>query len=123
MSASPAQVLHIVQENTETMTDIEKRIADIILKNYDEDEQSYPYSDYRLYITANGVIKSQNEMTDVLFVQYTEIAEPEGEYLQVFLSSPDDMAQDFVYFGSLTEDEQKAVIEGIVAEVGTKVVL
>ena len=105
------------------MTDIEKRIADIILKNYHEDEQSYPYSDYRLYITANGVIKSQNEMTDVLFIQYTEIEEPEGEYLQVFLSSPDDMAQDFVYFGSLTEDEQKAVIEGIIAEVGTKVVL
>lgn len=102
------------------MTDIEKRIANFILMHYDEDEQSYPYSDYRLYITANGVIKSQNEMTDVLFVQFTENNDTDTEYLQVFISSPDDMSQDFVYFGNLTEDEKKAVIDGISAEVGTE---
>ena len=64
------------------MTDIEKRIADIILKNYDEDEQSFPYSDYRLYITANGVIKSQGEMTDVLFIQYICTFSPQPLHMQ-----------------------------------------
>ena len=105
------------------MTDVEKRIADIILLHYDEDEYSYPYTDYRLYITANGVITSQGEMTDVLFVHYTENEETRDRHIQVFLSSPDDMEQEFVYFDSLTEDEKKAVIEGIVTEVGAEHIL
>ena len=105
------------------MTEIEKRIADIVLKNYHEDEYCYPYTDYRLYISANGVITSQGKMTDVLFVHYTENEETGDKYIQVFLSSPDDMTQDFVYFNSLTEDEKKAVIEGIVTEVGAEHIL
>lgn len=91
------------------MTDIEKRIADYCFKHYDEEEYSEPYSDYRVYVDMNGVISSQDEMTDVLFFHYTENEETGEKYIQLFISSPDDMAQDFVYLHNLTEEEQNCV--------------
>lgn len=102
------------------MTDIEKKIADLIINNYDEEEYSEPYQDYRFYIDGNHLITSQGEMTDVLFVHYTENEETGDKYIQVFLSSPDDMEQDFVYLTSLTESEQTAVINKIFAEFETR---
>ena len=102
------------------MTDIEKKIADFIIKNYDEEEYSEPYQDYRVYIDGNHLIASQGEMTDVLFVHYTENEETGDKYIQVFLSSPDDMEQEFVYLTSLTESEQTAVVKQIFAECETR---
>ena len=91
--------------------------------HHDEDEYSEPYTDYRLYITGNGFITSQGEMTDVLFVHYTENEENGDKYIQVFLSSPDDMEQEFVYFENLTEDEKIAVAKELFSECGTELVL
>ena len=102
------------------MTDIEKKIANFIINNYDEEEYSEPFQDYRLYIDGCHLITSQGEMTDVLFVHCTENEETGDKYIQVFLSSPDDMEQEFVYLTSLTEHEQTAVINQIFAEFQTR---
>ena len=102
------------------MTELEKRIADLILLHYDEDEYSYPYTDYRFYITGNGFITSQGAMTDVLFIHYTENEETRDRYIQVFLSSQDDDEQEFVYFSDLTEDERNAVAKQLFRECGTE---
>ena len=94
------------------MTDIEKRMADVILKYYQEEEYCEPYTDYRLYADEdlfNGTITTMDEMTDVLFFHYTENEETGDKYIQLFLSSPDDMAQDFVFLSALSEEEQKKI--------------
>ena len=96
------------------MTDIEKRMADVILKYYEEEEYSEPYTDYRLYADEdlfNGTITTMGDMTDVLFFHYTENEENGDKYIQLFLSSPDDMAQDFVYLTALTDEEQKKITD------------
>lgn len=96
------------------MTNIEKTIADIILKKYDEEESDFCYTDYRIYADSdhfNGIIRSQGEATDVLFFQYTLTKDTGKSYVQIFVSSPDDMCQDFVYLTSLPEDEQKLIFD------------
>lgn len=97
------------------MTDYEKRLAERIADKYDEDEDSYPYYDRRVYLDLNGVLSSQGEETDILFVVYTINREYDRRYLQLFISSPDDRYQDFVYFADLT-DEERAVIEPKIME-------
>ena len=92
------------------MTDYEKRLAELISKNFDEDEDSYPYYDRRVYVEMNGVISSQGEETDILFVHYTTNDEAKTEYIELFISSEDDMCQDFISLSQLT-DEERAVIE------------
>ena len=94
------------------MNEIEKRIADVLLNYYEETEDSYPYKDYRIYTDSNifnNVISSQGEMTDVLFFVFTRNEESGSEYVELFISSPDDMCQDFTYLTSLTEDEQSHI--------------
>ena len=97
------------------MTDYEKRLAEEIANKYDDDENSYPYYDRRVYLDLNGVISSQGEETDILFVIYTINREYNREYIQLFISSPDDTSQDFVYLADLT-DEERAVIEPKIME-------
>lgn len=97
------------------MTDYEKRLAEEIANKYDDDENSYPYYDRRVYLDLNGVITSQGEETDILFVIYTINKEYDREYIQLFISSPDDTCQDFVYLADLT-DEERAVIEPKIME-------
>lgn len=97
------------------MTDYEKKLAEAITKNYDEDESSYPYYDRRFYLELNGVLTSQGEETDILFVQYTVNEESETEYIELFISSEDDMCQDFISLSELT-DEERAVIEPKILE-------
>jgi hypothetical protein len=98
-----------------TMTDFEKKMAEIIANKFDEDEYSYPYYDRRLYLDLDGVLTSQGEKTDILFIHYTINEEKNTEYFQLFISSPDDMAQDFIYLDELT-DEERAVIEPKIME-------
>ena len=91
------------------MTDYEKKIAKLIADKYDEDEYSYPYYDRRVYLDLNGAVSSKGEMTDILFIHYTINEEYDKEYLQLFLSSVDDMCQDFIYIDDLTEEERSAI--------------
>ena len=97
------------------MTDYEKRLVEEIANKYDEDENSYPYYDRRVYLDLNGVISSQGEETDILFVIYTINEECNREYIQLFISSSDDTSQDFIYLADLT-DEERAVIEPKIME-------
>ena len=97
------------------MTDYEKRLVEEIANKYDEDENSYPYYDRRVYLDLNGVISSQGEETDILFVIYTINKECDREYVQLFISSSDDTSQDFIYLADLT-DEERAVIEPKIME-------
>ena len=97
------------------MTDYEKRLVEEIANKYDEDENSYPYYDRRVYLDLNGVISSQGEETDILFAIYTINKECDREYVQLFISSPDDTSQDFIYLADLT-DEERAVIEPKIME-------
>lgn len=97
------------------MTDYEKRLAEEIANKYDDDENSYPYYDRRVYLDLNGVIASQGEETDILFVIYTINKEYDREYIQLFISSPDDTSQRFIYLADLT-DEERAVIEPKIME-------
>ena len=97
------------------MTDYEKKLAEAIAKNYDEDENSYPYYDRRVYLDMNGVLSSQGESTDILFVQYAINEETETEYIELFISSEDDIYQGFIYLSDLT-DEERAVIEPKILE-------
>ena len=85
------------------MTDYEKRLVEEIANKYDEDENSYPYYDRRVYLDLNGVISSQGEETDSLFVIYTINKECDREYVQLFISSSDDTSQDFIYLADLTD--------------------
>lgn len=95
------------------MTDYEKKLANLICKNFDEDEYADPFYDRRFYLDMNGVVSSQGEMTDILFIHYTINEEKKTKYLELFLSSPDDMAQEFVQLSDLT-DEERAVIEPMI---------
>ena len=97
------------------MTDYEKRLAKEIANKYDEDEDSYPYYDRRVYLDLNGVISSQGEETDILFVIYTINKEGDREYIQLFISAADDTSQGFIYLADLT-DEERAVIEPKIME-------
>lgn len=97
------------------MTDYEKRLAEEIANKYDDDENSYPCYDRRVYLDLNGVIVSQGEETDILFVIYTINKEYDREYIQLFISSPDDTNQRFIYLADLT-DEERAVIEPKIME-------
>ena len=97
------------------MTDYEKRLVEEIANKYDEDEDSYPYYDRRVYLDLNGVISSQGEETDILFVIYTINKECDREYVQLFISSSDDTSQGFIYLADLT-DEERAVIEPKIME-------
>ena len=97
------------------MTDYEKKLAEAITKNYDEDEDSYPYYDRRFYLDLDGVLTSQGEETDILFVQYTTNEESGSEYIELFISSEDDMSQDFISLSDLT-DEERAVVEPKILE-------
>lgn len=97
------------------MTDYEKRLAEEIANKYDDDENSYPYYDRRVYLDLNGVITSQGEETDILFVIYTINKEYDREYIQLFISSADDTSQRFIYLADLT-DEERAVIEPKIME-------
>ena len=97
------------------MTDYEKRLAEEITNKYDEDEDFYPYYDRRVYLDLNGVISSQGEETDILFVIYTINEECNREYIQLFISSSDDTSQGFIYLADLT-DEERAVIEPKIME-------
>ena len=97
------------------MTDYEKKLAEAITKKYDEDEDSYPYYDRRVYLDLNGVLSSQGEETDILFVQYTVNEEKKTEYIELFISSEDDMCQDFISLSDLTEEE-RAVVEPKILE-------
>ena len=63
------------------MTDYEKRLVEEIANKYDEDENSYPYYDRRVYLDLNGVISSQGEETDILFAIYTINEECDREYI------------------------------------------
>ena len=97
------------------LTDYEKKLAEAIASKYDEDEDSYPYYDRRVYLDLNGVLSSQGEETDILFVQYTVNEEAETEYIELFISSEDDMCQDFISLSDLTEEE-RTVIEPKILE-------
>ena len=97
------------------MTDYEERLAELVSKNFDEDEDFYPYYDRRVYLELNGVLSSQGEETDILFVVYTINSESDKRYVQLFISSPDDRYQDFVHLSDLT-DEERAVIEPKIME-------
>ena len=97
------------------MTDYEKKLAEAITKKYDEDEDSYPYYDRRVYLDLNGVLSSQGEETYILFVQYTVNEEKKTEYIELFISSEDDMCQDFISLSDLTEEE-RAVVEPKILE-------
>lgn len=101
------------------MTDTERSIANFIRKNYDEDEHFYPHTEYRLYVSGDfcGAISSQGEETDVLFFLYTKNEENGDEYIQLFISSPDDVSQDFIYLDDLTEEEKEKVIHLFFEEV------
>ena len=92
------------------LTNEEMELAQLIAEYYDEDEYSYPYYDRRVYVDMNGVISSQGQETDILFVVYTINRESDRKYLQLFISSPDDMYQDFVYFTDLTDEEREAIV-------------
>ena len=63
----------------------------------------------------NGVLSSQGESTDILFVQYAINEETETEYIELFISSEDDMCRGFIYLSDLT-DEERAVIEPKILE-------
>lgn len=97
------------------MTDYEKKLAEAIIKNYDEDENFYPYYDRRVYLDMNGVLSSQGESTDILFVQYSINEETETEYIELFISSEDDICQGFIYLSDLTKEE-RAFIEPKILE-------
>lgn len=95
------------------MTTEERKIADYLEKNYDEIEESYPFLDFRFYLANkfNGIIASQDERTDALLVRYSKDEESQKEFIQIFISSDDDMNQDWVSLSDLTEAEQKKFIE------------
>ena len=99
------------------LTDYEKKLAEAIASKYDEDEDSYPYYDRRVYLDLNGVLSSQGEETDILFVQYTVNEEAESEYIELFISSEDDMCQDFISLSDLTEEERTVVEPKILEQI------
>ena len=102
------------------MTDYEKKMAELIVAKFDEDEDSYPYYDRRVYLDLNGVVSSQGEETDILFVQYTTNDESKSEFIVLFISSEDDMCQDFIYLSQLTDEERAVIVPKIMEQLTTE---
>ena len=102
------------------MTDYEKKMAELIVAKFDEDEDSYPYYDRRVYLDLNGVVSSQGEETDILFVQYTTNDESKSEFIVLFISSEDDMCQDFIYLSELTDEERAVIVPKIMEQLTTE---
>lgn len=102
------------------MTDYEKKMAELIVAKYDEDEDFYPYYDRRVYLDLNGVISSQGKETDILFVQYTTNDESKSEFIVLFISSEDDMCQDFIYLSELTDEERAVIVPKIMEQLITE---
>lgn len=102
------------------MTDYEKKMAELIVAKFDEDEDSYPYYDRRVYLDLNGVVSSHGEETDILFVQYTTNDESKSEFIVLFISSEDDMCQDFIYLSELTDEERAVIVPKIMEQLTTE---
>jgi hypothetical protein len=106
------------------MTDYEKKMAELIVAKFDEDEDVYPYYARRVYLDLNGVVSSHGEETDILFVQYsvqyTTNDESKSEFIVLFISSEDDMCQDFIYLSELTDEERAVIVPKIMEQLTTE---
>lgn len=92
------------------MTNEEMELAQLIAENYHEKEESYPYLDRRVFVSMDGVITSQDELTDILFIQFTTNDETGNDNIGLFISSPDDTCQDFISLGDLTDEERVVIV-------------
>ena len=92
------------------LTNEEMELAQLIAEYYDEDEDSYPYYDRRVYVDMNGVISSQGQETDILYIQFTTTDGTDKDRIELFISSPDDDYQDFISINDLTVEEREAIV-------------
>ena len=98
------------------MTPLEKRIALFIKDHYDEKEDCLDIEFYRLYTDSDlfdGAVRdcsfSDCNPTDVLNFEYVK-REDGREYVQLFVSTPDDDCQEWFTFSDLSQRDRDNVV-------------
>jgi hypothetical protein len=94
------------------MTPLEKRIALFIKDHYDEKEDCLGIEFYRVYADSNlfdGAVRdcsfSDCNPTDVLNFEYVK-REDGREYVQLFVSTPEDDGQEWFSFSELSRRDR-----------------
>lgn len=95
------------------MTPTEKRIALFIKDHYDEEEDCLGIECYRVYADSNlfdGAVRdckfNDCNPTDVLNLEYVKNNETGREYVQLFVSTPEDDCQDWFSFSELSRRDR-----------------
>lgn len=97
------------------MTPTEKRIALFIKDHYDEEEDCLGIEFYRVYTddTFNGSVRdckfNDCNPTDVLNLEYVKNNETGREYVQLFVSTPEDDCQEWFTFSELSRRDRRNV--------------
>lgn len=97
------------------MTPLEKRIASFIKDHYDEEEDCLDIQFYRLYTDSDLFDNSVSDCafgeckpTDVLNFEYVK-REDGREYVQLFVSTPEDDCQEWFTFSELSRRDRRNV--------------
>lgn len=97
------------------MTPLEKRIALFIKDHYDEEEDCLGIEFYRVYTDSDLFDNSVSDcafgeckLTDVLNFEYVK-REDGREYVQLFVSTPEDDCQEWFTFSELSRRDRRNV--------------
>lgn len=95
------------------MTPTEKRIALFIKDHYDEEEDCLGIECYRVFADSNlfdGAVRdckfNDCNPTDVLYLEYVKNNETGREYVQLFVSTPEDDCQAWFSFSELSRRDR-----------------
>lgn len=99
------------------MTPLEKRIALFIKDHYDESEDCLDIDFYRVYTDSdlfNGAVSDckfgECHPTDVLNFEYVKNNSNGREYMQLFVSTPDDDCQEWFTFDELSRRDRLNIV-------------
>jgi len=95
------------------MIPTEKRIASFIKDHWDEKEDCFGIEFYRVYTDSNlfdGAVRDCTfgdcHPTDVLNLEYVKNNETGREYVQLFVSTPEDDGQEWFTFSELSRRDR-----------------
>ncbi len=99
------------------MTPTEKRIALFIKDHYDENEDCLDIDFYRVYTDSDLFNDAVHDCTfgdckptDVLNFEYVKNNSTGREYVQLFVSTPDDDCQDWFTFSDLSRRDRQNIV-------------
>lgn len=108
---------HKTNQSKIIMTPLEKRIALFIKDHWEEKEDCLDIEFYRVYTDSrlfNGSVQdctfSGCQPTDVLSLEYVKNNGNGREYVQLFISTPDDDGQEWFTFSDLSRRDRLNIV-------------